>query len=295
MLLTQALVRGGGLVVRGEIDHHLIDDAVRAGRLVRVLPRVYADVAIADDPLTLRRAALKSVPLGGLSHGTALDAYGLPVASPLPIHVTTAAAVHHIHQRTLRVHRREGFRPSAPFCVLRDGVPVVQLDQALVESWPLWTGPEQRAPAIAAVRERMTTAVRLRTKVPPNLRGRRELLALLDQLAGGLHSELELWGHAHVFDHPSLPPARTQHPLRVGGRTFYLDRAYLDEMVAVELDGRAYHSAPDARERDIRRDADVARTGWLTLRFSHARLTQQADRVRAELREVLATRRQQLG
>jgi very-short-patch-repair endonuclease len=66
-------------------------------------------------------------------------------------------------------------------------------------------------------------------------------------------------------------------------------------MVGVEMDGAAYHSSADQREWDVRRDALLARLGWLILRFTHRRLHSDPDGVRDEIPEVLRMRRRQLG
>jgi very-short-patch-repair endonuclease len=49
--------------------------------------------------------------------------------------------------------------------------------------------------------------------------------------------------------------------------------------VNIELDGAKYHFAPIHRERDMRRDAALAKLGWLTLRFSHDRLVNDTDQL----------------
>ncbi len=147
---------------------------------------------------------------------------------------------------------------------------------------------------IFAVQGRRTTAARIAAEVgqAPKLPGRAELAALLHLLELGCHSELEIWGHRHVFNHSSLPHARRQRPVELGIRTVYLDLAYEEEMVAVELDGSAYHGD---RDRDQRRDLALAAQGWLTLRFSHRRLHTEVESVRQELRATLVTRRRQLA
>src|SRR5437899_866975 len=89
---------------------------------------------------------------------------------------------------------------------------------------------------------------------------------LLDLLGSGCQSEMEIWGFLHVFNHPSLPPATRQHRVALPSRVVYLDMAYLDEQVAVELDGSRSHVAH--REWDVRRDAELATLGWLTVRVA---------------------------
>jgi very-short-patch-repair endonuclease len=64
-------------------------------------------------------------------------------------------------------------------------------------------------------------------------------------------------------------------------------------MVAVELDGRLYHSSPEQHERDLRRDSALAAMGWGTIRFTHPRLRNEHSAVE-ELLRVLETRRRQL-
>ncbi len=178
----------------------------------------------------------------------------------------------------------------------RDGLPHVRLERALVESWPQRPVADRRAPLILAVQRRLVTAERVLTEADqlPKLGERRTLLRLLELLRAGCHSELEIWGHLHVFDHPSLPPGRRQVPVRAHAHTVYLDVAYDRELVDVELDGAEYHGPKLRRERDLRRDAALAALGWLTVRFSHARLHAETEAVRRELRATLEVRRQQL-
>jgi very-short-patch-repair endonuclease len=114
-------------------------------------------------------------------------------------------------------------------------------------------------------------------------------------LSLGIHSELEAWGHEHVFNDSRLPPSRAQVPVRLpSGRTIYLDRLYDEELVNVELDGAAYHGLPRQRERDLRRDSALASLGFVTVRFSHPRLHADHEQAVDELLATLAMRRCQL-
>jgi len=289
----------GGVASRREllrlVPEHVLDRAVRAGRVDRVLPHVYANAREVDAAL-LRRAALRYVNgRGALSHTSALALWQLPVPTAQAVHVMVPAGVQHPSTPALRVHRRTAFDLSRDGRS-RDGLPVTTLEAAVVDSWPLLPGAHARAPAIVAVRERRTTAARLVAAVGPhpNLKGRASLLHLLDLLAAGCESELELHGHERVFNHRSLPHALCQYRVRLGARTVYLDRAYLEEMVAVELDGSEHHRAPQDRERDMRRDSALATRGWLVLRFSSRRLREDPRGVRRELLTVLRRRRAQL-
>ncbi len=278
-------------------SHHVIDRAVSGGHLVRVLPKVYADPALVDRPRTRMLAALRYAgPLAAMSHTTSLSLWELPVPSGQPLHVTTAA-----RQLTaapsLVIHRRRGFQAQPPLVVQRQGLPVVRLENALVDSWPLLEGPDRRAPLILAVQQRLTTALRVLDVAEPTSRlsGRAALLELLALLASGCHSELEIWGFRTVFDCPDLPVARRQLCVQLPGRRAYLDVAYERERVDVELDGSRYHFSTHLRERDMRRDATLSTLGWLVLRFSHRRLHDDPDGVRAEVLATLEIRRHQLA
>jgi very-short-patch-repair endonuclease len=76
----------------------------------------------------------------------------------------------------------------------------------------------------------------------------------------------------------------------VGRDRFFLDAAYDEVLLAVEMDGAAWHGSKQQREGDIRRDALLATIGWQTLRLSYARMTASPDRCRHEILQVHAAR-----
>jgi hypothetical protein len=228
-----------------------------------------------------------------LSHLSALRRWGLGEPAVTRIHVVVPVPRQRAGASWLRIHR--SMRPIR--AVERGGLPVTPLDRTVVDCWPLLSAGSRRALVLDAIGARRTTAERLaaEARATPNLKGRRELLGLLDLVYAGCRSELEIWGHLHVFAHPSLPEPRRQYRLTDGSRTVYLDIAYPEYRVAVELDGAAHHGSPEARERDLRRDTWLAARGWVVLRFSHSRLTAEPRAVRRELAAVLAARRSRRG
>ncbi len=298
--IRRLLDRNGGIVRRADltaaVPKHAVDWALTSGQVVRVAPEVYADPAVLGQPMTTLRTALR---YGGenaaLSHTTGLSLWELPLPPGLPVHLMTDSRQLHADPSSV-VHRRRGFRAEPPLVVSRAGLAVVRLENCLVDSWPLLTGFARQAPPIAAVQQRLTTAARVRAAAvdATRLAGRASLLSLADLLASGCHSELELWGFRHVFAHPMLPPAQQQLPVRLGNRLVYLDIAYPDQMVDVDLDGSRYHFGDDQREQDMRRDAALVAAGWLVVRFSHRRLHQDPDAVRREVLATLEVRRRQL-
>ncbi|HVX46751.1 MAG TPA: DUF559 domain-containing protein [Mycobacteriales bacterium] len=114
-------------------------------------------------------------------------------------------------------------------------------------------------------------------------------------LGNGCRSELELLGFTYIFSDPRLPKPRLQVPVTAGGRQYFVDVAWPEVLLAVELDGAAYHGSADAREHDLRRDADLARIGWLTVRITYERLISEPQTILEELAGIIAVRRAQLG
>jgi hypothetical protein len=123
-----------------------------------------------------------------------------------------------------------------------------------------------------------------------NLPDRAELLRLVNLLALGCRSELELWGHDWVFSGPDLPRIERNVPVRVDGRTIYLDTYCPEARVNFELDGAKYHTSARDRERDSRRDAALAAMGIMVVRFTHDQLVHHPEWVRAQVRAIVAAR-----
>lgn len=176
-----------------------------------------------------------------------------------------------------------------------DGLPVSPVERAVVDVWgrPAGLGqPDVRAAAIVAVRRRLCSAADLAFELSqqPRLPGRAELAALVGLLADGCQSELEIWGCLQVLRAPGMPSFVQQKRVSVGGETFLLDAACEDVMLAIEMDGAAWHGSRKQRQRDIRRDALLATVGWQTMRFSFARLTQASERCQHEITATHAAR-----
>lgn len=303
-ILSRLLVEGSGVVGRtssqGIVPAWAIGNGVAAGELTRVLPRTYVATGLEDDPVILRRAALLYAgPGAALSHLTALQHWKVPVppsAQRDPVHVTVPADRRLRATGAVQIHRRKGFGATATHVLVRDGLPVVVLDRAIVESWPLVPAGDRSGLCLEAINGRRTTAARLRKELEtlPNLTDRANLDRTLQLIDAGCRSWLEILGCLAVFEHPSLPPSRGQVPVRIGSRTIYLDRFFEAEMVNVELDGTESHGSQEARERDRRRDAALASRGILVVRYTYRRLVHEIAAVRAELAQILAKRRQQL-
>ncbi|MGC4812890.1 DUF559 domain-containing protein [Micromonospora sp. DT228] len=308
--LHALLVRHDGVVTRRDVlqvaPAWTIQTAWRAGRLIPVLPGTYVDAALvrnldADlpvlarvEPELARRAALA---YGGgraaLSRLTALDVWGLrrqPPGEPVHLDLPTGSGLR--NRPHLAVRHRANFAIAPPQVVTRSGAPVTRLDRTLLDCWPLLQPVDRPGPLIRAVNDRLTTAQRLVAALAevPRIDDRLTLRRLLDRLAAGCRSPLEIWGHDHVFTGSGMPTFSRQARVLVGARTIYLDMFAEAERVDIELDGSTSHGDPAEREIDLRRDALLATIGILVVRFTHRRLIADPVQVRRETVAILATR-----
>lgn len=65
-----------------------------------------------------------------------------------------------------------------------------------------------------------------------------------------------------------LPRPTQQHPVRVGRRTYRLDLAYPDAMIAIEYDGWDAHRTRTSFDADRRRDIELEDADWRVLHFT---------------------------
>ena len=296
------MARFDGVAARREllrvVPRQAVDQAVRRGRLLIWLPAVLADPFLIDDPDRRRRAIqIYTGGRGAISHTSALELWGLLGAGGGDVvdHVTVPAGVRLRGCRRLVIHQSGDMATLSPRC--RNGLQTVSLEAAIATSWPILSPQERRAPAIVAVRERLTTPERLRSLVDrlPRLASRAHLMRLCDVLGQGAHSEFEIWGVEHLFGRELLAASRGQLRVQVGRRVYFIDRGLEAERLAFELDGTRWHDRPEQRARDQRRDIALATKGWQTIRLGYRRLHAEPAAVREELRRIVQARRLQLG
>ncbi|WP_139228773.1 DUF559 domain-containing protein [Blastococcus tunisiensis] len=270
------------------------------GELLLVAPGVVALPGRADSWAVRAQAAMLYAD-APLSHLSALSAAGLVRRTAGPLHVTVGLGRCLRDARDVVVHR-SGRRLAT---IRSDGLEVVEPARSLVDAWwwawsPVRNGraaaerPLVRQAVVEAVRTRVVrvSGVRRESDRMPRHPGRAELVALLELVAGGCQSELEVFGVRHVLPGPPGVPAYVQQHRVVlpDGRAAELDAAWPEARVAVELDGAAFHGSREARERDLRRDSALAALGWVVLRFSYARLVGDPAGCRREIVAVLRHR-----
>jgi Protein of unknown function (DUF559) len=299
-VIRDAMREYGGLATRRQlldrVPRQVLDGYVARQQLVRVFPSVYRLRDGADDDMTtLRAALLHAGPVAALSHTTALSVWGLRTLDR-PVHLTVDQDVRRAGAPDLVVHRRLRFDPESSQCVLRRGLLITTLPRTVIDSWPLLPPTERRPLALDLANRGLLTARQLDEALAerPNVGGRRGLRQVIDLIADGCRSELEAHGVLNVFRHRSMPPSVGQYAIQLADRRLFLDRAWPEAKLAVELDGARHHTSPADRQRDLARDRELAAQGWVVLRFTYADVVRDPAGVRAKVLEVYRARVAQL-
>lgn len=138
---------------------------------------------------------------------------------------------------------------------------------------------------------RLTTPARLLAALGerPRVAHRKLITDLIADLRDGACSVLER-GYLHRVERPhGLPRGRRQARSRATGASTDQDVRYERYGVIVELDGRAYHDGPRARDDDARRDlAELATADRLTARVTYGLVFREQCRTAGWIAAILA-------
>jgi very-short-patch-repair endonuclease len=112
------------------------------------------------------------------------------------------------------------------------------------------------------------------------------LATLTDRVGRPTMSELELDLQQALVE-SGLPAAVQQHPVTLpSGRTAYLDLAYTECQLDVEVDHSKWHGTHSAAERDKARDNGLAKLSWERLRFTERMIERSLRTCVADVRDV---------
>ncbi|MEI7913819.1 MAG: type IV toxin-antitoxin system AbiEi family antitoxin domain-containing protein [Mycobacteriaceae bacterium] len=275
-VITLAQARNAGM------SEHAVRRRVRSGQWRRCGTGVY----FADDrPYTAAariRAAVWS--RGHLAAASGLAAawwLGLTKVDPRVVEVTVPRNSHGRAGPGVRLRRRDlcdddvvehrGLRVTAPAltaleAAARAGGPAI-MDTALQRSG-LRLAELQRA--------------HLRN------RGRHGAVAarrMLEAAAGGARSEAER-RIVHLLRAADITGWKANYPV---GK-YVVDIAFPAARVAIEVDGWAFHSDPQAFQNDRNRQNKLSLNGWTVLRFTWLDITQHPDNVLAEIHAAISAR-----
>ena len=125
--------------------------------------------------------------------------------------------------------------------------------------------------------------------------GRRAVARLLELTRPGAEAAFRSWLERHtagLFSAHGVLAAEWNVELRdADGKLIGIgDAVWRDAKVVVELDGLRFHTPPQQRRRDNRKDRRLATDGWLVLRYTWLDVMERPEEVVAEVRAALTAR-----
>lgn len=257
---------------------------VRSGRLFPLHPGTWAVGRIGLRPQGHWRAAVVGCrPVTLLSHHSAGRADGLAVPAHPCVHVTTTTRARSGGGRI--VHRAPGFHVEDT--AVRWGIPTTSSARTLVDLADVLTYPDLRRVFDELRRVDLAGLAAARARAGKR-RGAPSLTHLLERDEPHTRSELER-RFLRFVDRAGI---RRPDALNVRRHGYEIDCAYEPERVAVELDGRAFHTRGDRVRDDHRRDAHLHLAGWISHRLVWEDLNPfEAGATATQLSAVLAKRR----
>ena len=202
------------------------------------------------------------------SHRAAAVLHGARSGTPVELTVPDGA-YHRLHAV---VHQLEV--GAADRCVVA-GIPTTRPERTLIDIAAVVTDEAAEVAVEAVFRLGLTTHDRLdRYLVSAGRRwgvGRLRRVLELSRAGRPTGSELEV-RFLQLLRAAGVEEPLRQYEVRVDGQRYFLDFAYPERRVALELDGRAFHGF----DEDRRRQNSLVLAGWTVLRFTWADVTERA-------------------
>ncbi|MFW7415711.1 endonuclease domain-containing protein [Demequina sp. SO4-18] len=276
---------------------HTLHRALELGLLTRMAPGIYTASSRCRDPHILLTSALMWAGAQGAVTGIAALRrwqYDIPwdgtVDVLLPRAITRPPPAH------VRVRRTDLHVPT----VRLDAITTVVPEFAALHAWAAAPRHARTGLLLDLLRTSRLDSPSITRALAkqPRLRARGDLLRVLAAHERGVTSYLEFVAHTEVFNGARWEGFEWQARVRVAKRTLTVDMLHRESGVAVELDGRRYHSDDHARRRDLERDALLAAAGYTVIRLTFENITTRPHWCRATVGDAIKLRlerRQQSG
>ncbi len=265
------------------LSRKAIAHMVSSDRLHSLWPRVYA---VGRPELTSHgrwiAAVLSCGPVALLSHESAAALWEIHLSRRSWVEVSVPAHLIRRHRRGIIAHRRvpEAMQEA---CIFR-GIPVTSPSLTLVDLAARVSRDQLEAAINAADKRELADPERLRRELPKlaALPGAGALREALDRRTFTFTDSSLERRFLPLARRAGLPKPRTR--CRVNG--FAVDFYWPDLGLVVETDGLRYHRTPAQQARDRIRDQAHAAAGLTALRFTHAQVRFESDRVVSTLAAV---------
>jgi len=260
----------------------------------RILQTLHAGVYLhGSEPPTWRQGMRAAMLAGGpatvASHRGGAAVYG--VMEPSVVEVTVPIR-NDLELNGGIVHRTR--RPLTKSRVI-NGIRVCSLERVLFDLASVCTEVEVECAVEAALRQRLTTEARLWIALVeeggPGVPGTALFRRVLETRPKGrpARSILEVLT-ARLLRRRGIRDFVRNHPVEVNGDRFEIDFAFLVLKIALEVDGKAFHSTRTQTKGDIERQRKLEAAGWLFVRVGWSDVLLRPDCVIEQLRNAFADR-----
>lgn len=170
-----------------------------------------------------------------------------------------------------------------------DGIPIVARDRAIVDTIRLlgWNGA--KTPLFRGLQLGWVTPTSLfeATEILARCRGNKELKKAAAAAATGSHAESERIAQRIMRRHGFKDFAANYEVHSEFGLLGIVDIAFVEQRLAIEIDGRAWHSDAERFQRDRSRQNALVNAGWTVLRFTWDDLISRPQYVAKTVRKAL--------
>jgi very-short-patch-repair endonuclease len=253
--------------------------------VVRLLPGVYSPRPVPDS--FDQRAWAAALWSGGVvSHRSAAQLWNLPAPTAATIHVTVADTRFRERVSGVRLHR---VPLTSRGVTTMDGLALTNrvttvLDLLRTERYGGGRDLFDRAIQQGWID---TEAVVHALRDGPGRAGNVALRRLLAESEPGAHAESERVLH-RILKTGGFSGWVAQYRIRLAAGFAYVDVAFPQAGLIIEVDGRRYHDAASGNfERDRTRQNELIALGWRVLRFTWRMLIEEPARVRADIATLL--------
>jgi hypothetical protein len=270
------------------------------GEWERVYRGVYRDSASPRGPYQdLRAACVATAGFGVVSHASAAWVWGLLPQPPATPELTVRRESRTIHEQArLTIHRSRGLDLART--VSQNSIFVTNPLRTLVDLAGTARPSDLTLAVDRALASRLVTTAGLVAEIDRLARSGRDGVAILRR---------HLLGRAYIgAPEPSVLEAHTrrlvvgtvlplpQLELRVGEDGEYrLDLAWAAILLAVEVDGYAFHFSPEQVQRDVSRRNKLQQAGWTVLVFTWHQVLHQPQPVAQQIIDVYRALCQRVG
>jgi hypothetical protein len=254
---------------------------VAQGRLIRILPAVYA---LGHTRLTWRGRLFAALLYAGagsaLSHETAAYLWKLVEHRRDEIHVSCT-----------RARRSVGFvvmhRPCGVDATEHEGLRLTTAARTLIDISPGCPHYDLRKILARAEFHGLLDPDSLKALMGRGVDGSAALRSAIDKHMPELALTLSPLEDKLLFlcERRGLPLPEPN----VWLEGHLVDALWRNERVVIEVDGRANHSSPSQRRRDSERDDELRGAGYVVLRYTWHEVAHEAGRVAREIRAALAS------